>query len=84
MNKLSKKEKFCYGLGDLSSNIVFAAISFYLLYFMINVADLSPALASLVFIIAKFWDAITDYIIKRNQNLVKDEFICFLEQYLMD
>ena len=48
MNKLSKKEKFCYGLGDLSSNIVFAAISFYLLYFMINVADLSPALASIV------------------------------------
>lgn len=60
--KLSKKEKFCYGLGDLSSNIVFAAISFYLLYFMINVAQLSPIYASAVFIIAKFWDAITDYI----------------------
>ncbi len=74
MNKLSKKEKFCYGLGDLSSNIVFAAISFYLLYFMINVADLSPALASLVFIIAKFWDAITDYIMGVISDKTKSKF----------
>lgn len=61
MNRLSKKEKFCYGLGDMSCNIIFAAISFYLLYYMISVAGLKPYLASLVFIISKFWDAITDY-----------------------
>ena len=61
MNRLSKKEKFCYGLGDLSCNIIFAAINFYLLYYMISVAGLKPYLASLVFIISKFWDALTDY-----------------------
>ena len=61
MNRLSKKEKFCYGLGDLSCNIIFAAINFYLLYYMISVAGLQPYLASLVFIISKFWDALTDY-----------------------
>ena len=61
MNKLTRKEKISYGLGDMSSNIIFAAISFYLLYFMVNVAGLNPALAGLIFIIAKLWDAITDY-----------------------
>ncbi|MCF7924817.1 MAG: MFS transporter [Candidatus Izimaplasma sp.] len=60
--KLSKKEKFGYGFGDLSSNIIFASISFYLLYFMVSVAGLDPKLAGLVFIIGKFWDAITDYL----------------------
>lgn len=61
MDKLSRKEKISYGLGDMSSNIIFAAISFYLLYFMVSVAGLNAGLAGLIFIIAKLWDAITDY-----------------------
>ncbi len=60
--KLSKKEKIGYGFGDLSANIIVAAISFYLLYFMVSVAGLDPRLAGLVFIVGKFWDAITDYL----------------------
>lgn len=60
--KLSKKEKIGYGLGDMSSNIILAAISFYLLYYMVSVAGLDPKLAGIVFIISKFWDAITDYL----------------------
>ncbi|MGD9886710.1 MAG: MFS transporter [Bacilli bacterium] len=61
MEKLTFREKFSYGIGDLASNIIFAAISFYLLYFLVNVAGLDSALAGLIFIIARFWDAITDY-----------------------
>lgn len=63
--KLSAKEKVFYGMGDLSANILFAAISFYLLYFFVNVGGLSPGLASAVFLIAKAWDAITDYLMGR-------------------
>ncbi len=62
---IPKKEKFFYGLGDLSANIMFGAISFFLLYFMINVAGLSPFYTGLVFIIARGWDAITDYFMGR-------------------
>lgn len=58
---LSVKEKLGYGLGDLSGNIMFSAISFFLLYFFINVGGLNPKLAALVFIVARFWDAITDF-----------------------
>jgi sugar (glycoside-pentoside-hexuronide) transporter len=60
--KLTTKEKTGYGFGDLSANIILAAISFYLLYFMISVASVDPKLAGLVFIVGKFWDAITDYL----------------------
>lgn len=63
--KLKFREKFFYGLGDLSANIMFAAISFYLLYFFVNVGGLKAELASAVFLIAKFWDAITDYLMGR-------------------
>lgn len=61
-NKLTLKEKISFGLGDMGSNILFAAVSFYLLYFMINVGGLKPALGSAVFLVAKAWDAITDYL----------------------
>ena len=62
---LTKKTKFFYGLGDLSANILLATISFYLLYFMVKVAGLSAAWAGVVFIIAKGWDAISDYLMGR-------------------
>ena len=58
--KLKWKEKFFYGMGDLSANILLAIFSFYLLFFMVSIVGLKPALASFVFLVAKIWDAITD------------------------
>ena len=58
--KIKGKEKFFYGMGDLSANILLAAFSFYLLFFMVSIGGLKPALASLVFLSAKIWDAVTD------------------------
>ncbi len=59
------KEKLAFGFGDMASNILFATVNFYLLYFMINVGGLKPALASGVFLVGKGWDAITDYLMGR-------------------
>ena len=59
--KLAVKEKLAYGAGDLASNILFSAISFYLLYFLINVGGLSSYRASVVMIIGKVWDAFANY-----------------------
>ncbi len=72
--KLKFKEKFFYGLGDLSANIMFAAISFYLLYFFVNVGGLKAELASAVFLIAKFWDAVTDYLMGRISDKTKSKW----------
>ncbi|MEG2014923.1 MAG: hypothetical protein RR086_04245 [Clostridia bacterium] len=57
--KLTKKEKLFYGVGDLASNITFSAISFYLMYFMVKVGGLKPALAGLVFIVTIVWVSVT-------------------------
>ena len=63
--KISLGQKIAYGSGDMSVNILFAAISFYLLYFFVNVGGLKAGLASVVFIIARAWDAVTDYMMGR-------------------
>ena len=65
MQKLRFAEKFNYGLGDLSANIMFSAINFYLLYFFVNVGGLNAGLAGVIFIIARVWDAVTDYFMGR-------------------
>lgn len=65
MAKLSVREKIFYGMGDLSANIMFSAINFYLLYFFINVAGLRAGLAGIIFLVARGWDAITDYLMGR-------------------
>ena len=59
------KEKFSYGIGDTAINIAYGAIGFFLLWFMVNVGGISPAKAGLVFLLARFWDAVSDYIMGR-------------------
>ncbi|MFA6627836.1 MAG: MFS transporter, partial [Bacilli bacterium] len=71
---ISKKEKIFYGLGDLSANIMIGSISFFLLYFMINVAGLNATYTGFVFIIAKGWDAITDYFMGRISDKTKSKY----------
>jgi len=72
--RLTWKEKFFYGLGDLSANILLAIFSFYLLFFMVSIVGLKPALASLVFLVAKIWDAITDVWMGRISDNTKSKF----------
>ena len=61
-NKLSLKEKLWYGLGDLSGNIMYAAVTFYLLYYFVTVQGINAGFASLIFLLAKGWDAVSDYL----------------------
>ena len=68
------KEKLAFGAGDMASNILFATINFYFLYFMINVGGLKPALASGVFLVGKGWDAITDYLMGRIVDKTQSRF----------
>ena len=61
--KLPRGEKIAYGCGDLAANILLSAISFYFLYFLINVGGLSSFLASAVTIVGKVWDGIVNYFV---------------------
>lgn len=59
------REKLAYGIGDLAINIAFGAINFYMLWFLINMGGISPALAGMIFMAARIWDAFFDYVIGR-------------------
>ncbi|WP_055077129.1 MFS transporter [Pseudanabaena sp. 'Roaring Creek'] len=61
--KLTFGEKMAYGAGDLGTAITTNILSFFLLFFFTNVAGLDPALAGLVLLIGKFWDAVNDPIV---------------------
>lgn len=74
MEKLRMKEKVAYGLGDLSSNILFATINFYFMYFLIKIAGVSPFLTGIIFIIARVWDAVTDYLMGIITDRTKSRF----------
>ena len=61
--KLTLNEKIAYGAGDLGTSITTNLLSFFLLFFFTNVAGLDPALAGLVLLIGKAWDAVNDPIV---------------------
>lgn len=59
------REKFAYGSGDLAVNLAFDSINFYMLWFIVTVAGISPGIAGIIFFIARVWDAVTDYFMGR-------------------
>lgn len=61
--KLSFGTKLAYGSGDLGTAITAALRQFYLLFFLINVAGLTPGLAATVFLLNRVWDAFNDPIV---------------------
>lgn len=71
---ITKKEKFFYGMGDLSANILFSSVSFYLLYFLVKIVGLSAFLVPIIFLLGKLWDAITDYLMGRISDSTKSKF----------
>ncbi len=60
MEKLGKRIKLGFGIGDLGGNLFFTMIGFYLLFYLTDIAGLAPALAGTVLMIGKIWDAVTD------------------------
>src|SRR5690606_12941747 len=58
--KLSLVTKLAYGSGDLGTAITAALRSFFLLFFLTDVARLSPAAAGMILLINRVWDAFND------------------------
>ena len=52
--------KVSYGLGDMASQFVWSFIGSYLMIFYTDVALLPTAAISMIFLIARVWDAIND------------------------
>lgn len=58
--KLSFREKFCYGLGDASMNIFMGFTMMFLTIFYTDVFKLNPAVMGTLFLAVRFIDAISD------------------------
>jgi len=58
--RLSVWTKLAYGSGDMGAAMTGNILIFFLFYFFTNVAGLDAALAGLVLLISKIWDAVND------------------------
>jgi GPH family glycoside/pentoside/hexuronide:cation symporter len=61
--KLPIWTKIAYGSGDLGTAITAALRAFFLLFFLTDVARLSPAAAGTILLINRLWDAVNDPVV---------------------
>lgn len=59
-SKLSIKEKVAYSAGDMSINVMVAAMFFFISYFYTDIYGLDPMDMGILFLAARVFDAITD------------------------
>lgn len=57
------RQRIGYGSSDFACNLIWQMISLYLLYFYTNVMHLNAAAVSVMFLITKVFDGITDLIV---------------------
>ena len=57
--RLSFLERFAYGIGDYAGNLVYSAISAFLLVYYTNVVGASAAAAASIIAISKIFDSTT-------------------------
>lgn len=63
--KLSFLERFAYGLGDYSGNLVYSAISAFLLVYYVSVLGVNAEVAASIMAISKIFDGVSDLIMGR-------------------
>ncbi|RAS83445.1 glycoside-pentoside-hexuronide (GPH):cation symporter [Priestia endophytica] len=59
-SRLSWIERFGYGLGDMSYNIIFQFVNAYLLFYYTDIGGISPGIIATLFIVVRVLDAIFD------------------------
>ena len=62
--KLSFVERFGYGVGDYAGNLVYSAISAFLLVYYTNVVGANAAAAASIIAISKIFDGISDLVME--------------------
>ena len=58
--KASEVHYWLYSTGNFANNIIFMMVGTYITYFYTNILGISPAMAGLVFMVARLVDAFTD------------------------
>jgi glycoside/pentoside/hexuronide:cation symporter, GPH family len=71
--KLPFGVKLGYGLGDIGSNLFIVTTGMLLLYFMVEVVGINPALAGVALFFPKLWDVISDPIMGTISDATKSK-----------
>lgn len=61
--KLSLLTKISYGIGEIAGSTTGSIRTFYMMFFITNVAGLNANLAGMILLIGRIWDAINDPLI---------------------
>lgn len=72
--KLSLGTKLGYGIGQIGDSGGYNLFYFFFLFFLTDVAGVSPAIAGTISLIAVLWDAITDPIIGHLSDNCKSKY----------
>ena len=56
------KEKVAFALGDFGNNLAITAMSFYFIFYVVNVAGLTPFMAGIIYWVARTVEAGTDLV----------------------
>ncbi len=94
MNLLKRKwltkwrQRIGYGVSDFACNLIWQVISLYLLYFYTDIMNLNAAAISLMFVVTRFVDGVTDLLVgylidHTNTRWENHDRIFFLEQFLL-
>jgi GPH family glycoside/pentoside/hexuronide:cation symporter len=60
--KLSIKEKIGFGLGDTASNLIWATLMSFIMYYYTDVFGITAAAVGTMFLFARAFDGVTDFI----------------------
>lgn len=60
--KLTCVEKYSYGIGCFGSNMIYAIIAVYAMIYLTDEVGLNAGFVGTMFFVAKFWDAVNDFI----------------------
>ena len=63
--KLGMGERIAYGLGDFAGNLIYTAISSFLLVYYVSVAGIPSAAAASILAISRIFDGVSDLIMGR-------------------
>lgn len=72
--KLSFLERVAYGLGDYSGNLVYSAISAFLLMYYTNVLGVAAATAASIMAVSKIFDGVSDLVMGRIVDKTKSKW----------
>ncbi|MFC3927756.1 MFS transporter [Streptococcus caprae] len=73
-SKLSFIERFAYGSGDFAGNIVYSAISVFLVFYYTDVVNVNPGVVGSIMLISRIFDGFSDILMGLIVDRTKSKF----------